>query len=225
LTSESCAWLNLYGPNLLSLLNDGIFNGLQRKRAFPGYSKCHCCHDVRRLASSHWSGAEMSSPGLTCLEPFLQLARLCKCLGLARTIHKRCMYGNFGRGISKRMVIHGAYIRCWPTLQMPDSINQLSRCCSTQQLIAALSKYVWNALHGAHFMGRMTWGMSGGLESCHFLPAMWFRCEVCFWFNVCDFSVRLIQGGPGGTAAPTQAKHECGELYSVFFRDAMISVT
>jgi hypothetical protein len=37
-------------------------------------------------------------------------------VGLARTIYIRCMYGNFGREITKYTVIHGAYVRFRPTL-------------------------------------------------------------------------------------------------------------
>ena len=37
-------------------------------------------------------------------------------LGLARTIHIQCIYGIFGRDITKITVIYGAYIRFWPTL-------------------------------------------------------------------------------------------------------------
>ena len=37
-------------------------------------------------------------------------------IGLAKTIYIRCIYGNFGREITKYMVIYGVYIRFWPTL-------------------------------------------------------------------------------------------------------------
>ena len=36
--------------------------------------------------------------------------RTCTCVGLARTIHIRCMYGIFGREITKYTVIYGVYI-------------------------------------------------------------------------------------------------------------------
>jgi ABC-type nickel/cobalt efflux system permease component RcnA len=39
-------------------------------------------------------------------------------LGLAKTIYIRCIYGNFGREITKYMVIYGVYIRFWPTLHI-----------------------------------------------------------------------------------------------------------
>jgi hypothetical protein len=42
--------------------------------------------------------------------------RGCKYVGLARTIHIRCMNGIFGREITKYTVIYGVYIRFWPTL-------------------------------------------------------------------------------------------------------------
>ena len=40
------------------------------------------------------------------------------CLGLARTIYIRCIYGIFGREITKYTVIYGVYVRFWPTLHM-----------------------------------------------------------------------------------------------------------
>jgi hypothetical protein len=35
-------------------------------------------------------------------------------------IYIRCIYGIFGREITKYTVIYGVYIRFWPTLGMPD---------------------------------------------------------------------------------------------------------
>jgi hypothetical protein len=37
-------------------------------------------------------------------------------IGLARTIHIRCIYGIFGWEITKCTVIYGVYIQSWPTL-------------------------------------------------------------------------------------------------------------
>ena len=37
-------------------------------------------------------------------------------IGLARTIYIRCLYGTFGRKITKYTVIYGVYKRFWPTL-------------------------------------------------------------------------------------------------------------
>jgi len=39
-----------------------------------------------------------------------------KCVGLARTIHIRCIYGIFGREVTNYTVINSVYIRFWPTL-------------------------------------------------------------------------------------------------------------
>ena len=36
-------------------------------------------------------------------------------VGLARTIYIRCIYGNFGREITKYTVKYGVYIQFWPT--------------------------------------------------------------------------------------------------------------
>ena len=38
------------------------------------------------------------------------------CVGLASTLYIRCVYGVFGREMTKYTVIYGAYIRFWPTL-------------------------------------------------------------------------------------------------------------
>jgi hypothetical protein len=43
------------------------------------------------------------------------------CIGLARTIYIRCIYGTFGRDIAKYTVIHSVYTRFWPTLAMHAS--------------------------------------------------------------------------------------------------------
>ena len=39
-------------------------------------------------------------------------------VGLAKTIYIRCIYGIFGREITKYTVIYGVYKRFWPTLQI-----------------------------------------------------------------------------------------------------------
>jgi hypothetical protein len=39
-------------------------------------------------------------------------------IGLARTIYIRCVYGIFGREITKYTTIYGVFIRFWPTLTM-----------------------------------------------------------------------------------------------------------
>jgi len=41
-------------------------------------------------------------------------------VGLARTINIRCIYGIFGREITKYTVIYGVYMRFWPTLCIYD---------------------------------------------------------------------------------------------------------
>ena len=42
----------------------------------------------------------------------------CVYVGLVRTIYIRCIYGIFGREITKYTVIYGVYIRFWPTLRI-----------------------------------------------------------------------------------------------------------
>jgi len=39
-------------------------------------------------------------------------------IGLARTIYIRCIYGIFGREITKYTVIYGVYILSWPALRI-----------------------------------------------------------------------------------------------------------
>jgi hypothetical protein len=38
--------------------------------------------------------------------------------GLARTTCKQCVYGVFGKEITKFAVMYGAYLRLWPTLRV-----------------------------------------------------------------------------------------------------------
>jgi hypothetical protein len=56
----------------------------------------------------------------------LGLFKVCDCLrtllGLARTIYIRCIYGIFGREVTKYTVIYGVYIRFWPTLHIIKSL-------------------------------------------------------------------------------------------------------
>jgi len=65
--------------------------------------------------------------------PWLLLNSNASSVGLARTIYIRCLYGIFGREITKYMVIYGVYIRFWPTLLICSHTNagkaKLYRCC------------------------------------------------------------------------------------------------
>ena len=47
-----------------------------------------------------------------------------RCVGLARTINIRCIYGIFGLRITKYTVYTYVYIRSWPTLQMCDGSHR-----------------------------------------------------------------------------------------------------
>jgi len=53
-----------------------------------------------------------------CANVCMACVDVCVCMyvGLARTIYIRCIYGIFGREITEYTVIHGVYIRFWPTL-------------------------------------------------------------------------------------------------------------
>ena len=46
-------------------------------------------------------------------------------IGLARTIYMRCIYGIFGREITKYTVIYGVHIRFWPTLYIHVQVTKL----------------------------------------------------------------------------------------------------
>jgi hypothetical protein len=49
------------------------------------------------------------------------------CLGLARTIYIRFIYGFFGREITKYTAIYGVYIRFWPTLPVLFERHEVGR--------------------------------------------------------------------------------------------------
>ena len=82
---------------------------------------------------------------LHCQQPFFNCPkRLFKliqafgwCVGLARTIHIRCIYGIFGREIIKYTVIYGVYIRFWPTLVVRNFFKH--RILSSQRLNCSFS--------------------------------------------------------------------------------------
>jgi len=68
-------------------------------------------------------------------------------VGLARTIYIRCIYGIFGREITKYTVINGVYIRLWPTL--PIQHLHVGCCWSKEahMFVAGLAKTIY--IYGA----------------------------------------------------------------------------
>ena len=46
----------------------------------------------------------------------------CVFIGLAITIYMRCVYGVFGREITKSTAVYGVYIQFWPTLCVYHSV-------------------------------------------------------------------------------------------------------
>ena len=49
------------------------------------------------------------------------------CIGLAKTLNVRCIYGIFGREITECTAKYGAYIRFWPTLHVyGDLLNKIT---------------------------------------------------------------------------------------------------
>jgi len=61
------------------------------------------------------------------------------CVGLARTLYIRCIYGIFGRETTEYTVMYGVYIRFWPTLCV--SHNALAARC--KQTIFPLNSTVF----------------------------------------------------------------------------------
>jgi len=67
------------------------------------------CRGLAKIIHSHWATHALVGPSLNVRYV---------CVGLARTIYIRCVYGIFGREITIYTVIYGVYIRFWPTLCM-----------------------------------------------------------------------------------------------------------
>jgi hypothetical protein len=63
-------------------------------------------------------------------------------VGLARTIHIRCVYGIFGREVTIYTVIYGVYIRFWPTLNICylPSLPLNLQCLPPTACIASLAR-------------------------------------------------------------------------------------
>jgi hypothetical protein len=57
---------------------------------------------------------------------------LCICVGLDRTLYIPCIYGIFGREITKYTIICGAYIRFWPTLYVCCTLHDFG-CTKTDE--------------------------------------------------------------------------------------------
>jgi len=68
------------------------------------------------------------------------------CVGLARTIYIRCIYGIFGQEITIYTVTYGVYIRFWPTLFMRHELcpsivaeereERVTRSCQKKALLS-----------------------------------------------------------------------------------------
>ena len=65
-------------------------------------------------------------------------------VGLARTIYIRCIYGNFGREITKYTVIYGVYIQFWPTL---------NTCCGHEMIWIKCVPYAHVCAIRTHVVG------------------------------------------------------------------------
>jgi len=63
---------------------------------------------------------------------------------LARTIYIRCIYGIFGRKITKYTVVYGVYIQFWPTLVMCIVHTFKIRCflCRDSQIVLCAMKEI-----------------------------------------------------------------------------------
>ena len=76
-----------------------------------GFSSTHGVHTLLCMA---WPTLHMQRQyGRTIRSPCC-----CTYSGMARTIYIRCIYGMFGREITKYTVIYGAYLRFWSTLHI-----------------------------------------------------------------------------------------------------------
>jgi len=75
-------------------------------------------------------------------------------LGLARTKCMQCIYGIFGREITKYTVIYGVYIRFWPTLSisLPLFIFWCERWQISHETVVnyILIYYLWGAVQGRY---------------------------------------------------------------------------
>ena len=76
-------------------------------------------------------------------------------IGLARAIYTRCIYGIFGREITKYTVIYGVYTRFWPTLPINPThsstihnLRQLRGCFLHMQTLDKLEAHLFG-LRGA----------------------------------------------------------------------------
>jgi len=76
-------------------------------------------------------------------------------IGLARTIYIRCIYGIFGREITKYTVIYGVYIRFWPTLHIYIHTYTRARAVTDgllAELVAVALPFVINARSYTQYM-------------------------------------------------------------------------
>ena len=83
-----------------------------------------------------------------CSPLFLRFTHFKTSQGLSRTIYIRCIYGIFGREITKYTVIYSAYIQFWPTLAIQLTCvrraNWKSLCkitVTTQVTLAHIKSY------------------------------------------------------------------------------------
>jgi len=65
-------------------------------------------------------------------------------VGLARTTYIWCIYGIFGRKVTKYTVIYGAYIRFWPTIVTCDVVLKMLTPLSRTQMWQAWHLIPWN---------------------------------------------------------------------------------
>jgi hypothetical protein len=94
-------------------------------------------------------------------------------VGLARTIHLRCIYGNFGRLFIIYTVMYNVYIQFWPTLIMHTSFSLINVGSSFHCLCVGMARttvytvhirYFWRGIH------QMSYGTYITAYRKHFSP-------------------------------------------------------
>ena len=83
---------------------------------------------VARLAQVESPGRSMHVRPATCACPVR--------VGLAITIYIRCIYGLFGRNITKYTVTYGVYTRFWPTLHVGHSAGEVHEDAEQSLLVS-----------------------------------------------------------------------------------------
>ena len=150
------------------------------------------------------------------------VCHVCTCfLGLARTLCIRCMYGIFGREITRYTVICGAYIWFWPTLIFLCATSAQNFLCHVYTCFCVPCLHMFLYATSAHYVRHISLVCGTSVACLHvctfcvpclhmFLCAMFthvlcamsahvFMCHVCTLcearqpglWHICGMSARL----------------------------------